>query len=56
MYPQGVCRICKPAYAGNGCAIFPVFDTEEWTEKIRSQPQTIDSELPKERRDSHVIS
>ena len=56
MYPQGVCRIRKPAYAGNGCAIFPVFDTEEWAEKIRSQPQTIDSELPKERRDSHVIS
>ena len=21
MYPQGVCRIRKPAYAGNGCAI-----------------------------------
>ena len=56
MYPQGVCRIRKPAYAGNDCAIFPVFDTEEWTEKIRSQPQTIDSELSKERRDSHVIS
>ena len=56
VYPQGVCRIRKPAYAGNGCAIFPVFDTEEWTEKIRSQPQTIDSELSKERRDSHVIS
>ena len=46
MYPQGACRIRKPAYAGNGCAIFPVFDTEEWAEKIRSQPQTIDSELP----------
>ena len=41
MYPQGVCRIRKPAYAGNGCAIFPAFDTEEWTEKIRSQSQTI---------------
>ena len=26
--------------------IFPVFDTEEWAEKIRSQPQTIDSEVP----------
>ena len=47
MYPQGVCRIRKPAYAGNGCAIFPVFDTEEWAEKIRSQPQTIYSEVPK---------
>ena len=46
MYPQGVCRIRKPAYAGNGCAIFPVFDTEEWTEKIRSQSQTIQSEFP----------
>ena len=47
MYPQGVCRIRKPAYAGNGCAIFPVFDTEEWAEKIRSQSQTIYSEVPK---------
>ena len=46
VYPQGVCRIRKPAYAGNGCAIFPVFDTEEWAEKIRSQPQTIYSEFP----------
>ena len=46
MYPQGVCRIRKPAYAGNGCAIFPVFGTEEWAEKIRSQPQTIYSEVP----------
>ena len=48
MYPQGVCRIRKPACAGNGCAIFPVFDTEEWAEKIRSQSQTIYSEVPKE--------
>ena len=47
MYPRGVCRIRKPAYAGNGCAIFPAFDTEEWAEKIRSQSQTIYSELPK---------
>ena len=36
MYPQGVCRIRKPAYAGNGCAIFPAFDAEERAEKIRS--------------------
>ena len=41
VYPQGVCRIRKPACAGNGCAVFPVFDTEEWAEKIRSQSQTI---------------
>ena len=47
MYPQGVCRIRKPAYAGNGCAIFPVFGTEEWARKIRSRPQTIYSEVPK---------
>ena len=33
MYPQGVCRIRKPAYTGNGCAIFPVFGAEEWAEK-----------------------
>ena len=35
MYPQGVCRIRKPAYAGNGCAIFPVFQTADWGQKIR---------------------
>ena len=46
MYPQGVCRIRKPTCVGNGCAIFPVFGTEEWAEKIRSQPQTIYSEVP----------
>ena len=46
VYPQGVCRIRKPTYVGNGCAIFPVFDTEEWAEKIRSRPQTICSEVP----------
>ena len=46
MYPQGVCRIRKPAYAGNGCAIFPVFDTEERAEKIRPQPKAIYSEVP----------
>ena len=46
MYPQGVCRIRMPAYAGNGCAIFPAFDTEEWAKKIRSQSQTIYSEVP----------
>ena len=46
MYPQGVCRIRKSAYADNGCAIFPVFDTEEWAKKIRLQSQTISSEVP----------
>ena len=46
VYPRGVCRIRKPAYAGNGCAIFPVSDTEEWAEKIRSQSQTTHSEVP----------
>ena len=35
MYPQGVCRIRKPACAGNGCAIFPIFQTEVWEQKIR---------------------
>ena len=35
MYPQGVCRIRKPAYAGNGCAIFPAFDTAQLGKKIR---------------------
>ena len=33
MYPQGVCRIRKPACAGNGCAIFLVFQTEEVGQK-----------------------
>ena len=35
MHPQGVCRIRKPACAGNGCAIFPVFQTADWGQKIR---------------------
>lgn len=35
MYPQGVCRIRKPAYAGNGCAIFPAFETAQLGKKIR---------------------
>ena len=35
MYPQGVCRIRKPACAGNGCAIFPIFQTADWRQKIR---------------------
>ena len=34
MYPQGVCRIRKSACAGNGCAIFPTFNTAQ-LEKIR---------------------
>ena len=46
MCPQRACRIRKPAYAGDGCAIFSVFDTEEWTKKIRSRPQTIYSAVP----------
>ena len=35
MYPQGVCRIRKPACAGNGCAIFPTFNTAQLGKKIR---------------------
>ena len=35
MYPQGVCRIRKPACAGNGCAIFPAFKTAQLGKKIR---------------------
>ena len=42
MYPQGVCRIRKPACAGNGCARFPVFDTEEWAKK---DPLTVVDDL-----------
>ena len=40
MYPQGVCRIRKPAYAGNGCAIFLVFQTEEVGQKDGYGSQT----------------
>ena len=40
MYPQGVCRIRKPACAGNGCAIFQVFQTAILGQKIRCCPQT----------------
>ena len=31
---------------GGILCVFPAFDTEEWTEKIRSRPQTIYSEVP----------
>ena len=37
MYPQGVCRIRKPACAGNGCAIFPTFNTAQLGKKIRCE-------------------
>ena len=37
---RGVCRIRKPAYAGNGCAIFQVFQTAILGRKIRCCPQT----------------
>ncbi len=40
MYPQGVRRIRKPAYAGNGCAIFLVFKTEEVGQKDGCGSQT----------------
>ena len=32
---KGVCRIRKPACAGNGCAIFPTFEAAQLAEKIR---------------------
>ena len=35
VYPQGVCRIRKPACAGNGCAIFPTFEAARIGKKIR---------------------
>ena len=35
MYPQGVCRIRKPACASNGCAIFQAFQTAQSGQKIR---------------------
>ena len=56
MYPQGVCRIRKPASAGNGCAIFPAFDAEERAEKIRSPAAddlfrgSLDHKMPLRRR------
>jgi len=47
MYPQGVCRIRKPAYAGNGCAVFPAFETHSWGKRPAAQPKAIDSGIPK---------
>ena len=41
MYPQGVCRIRKSACAGNGCAIFPTFDTAQPGKRFAVQPKTI---------------
>ena len=35
VYPQGVCRIRKPACAGNGCAIFLTFNTAQLGKEIR---------------------
>ena len=35
MYPQGVCRIRKPACAGNVCAILPAFEAARIEKKIR---------------------
>ena len=35
VYPQGVCRIRKPACADNGCAIFPALETAQLGKKIR---------------------
>ena len=40
MYPQGACRLRKPAYAGNGCAIFLVFQAEEVGQKDGCGSQT----------------
>ena len=51
MYPQGVCRIRKPACAGNGCAIFPAFEAARIGERSAIQPQTIYSEFPQIPRD-----
>ena len=47
MYPQGVCRIRKPAYAGNGCAIFPAFDIAQLGKRFAAQPQTFIQRFPK---------
>jgi hypothetical protein len=47
MYPQGVCRIRKPAYAGNGYAIFPAFETAQLGKRPAAQPKSIDSGIPK---------
>jgi len=47
MYPQGVCRIRKPAYAGDGCAIFPAFENAQLGKRPAAQPKSIDSGIPK---------
>ena len=46
MYPQGACRIREPAPAGNGCAIFPVFETARIGKRSAVQLKGIYSELP----------
>jgi len=40
VYSHGVCRIRKPSYAGNGCAIFQAAKTARLGQKIRWCPQT----------------
>ena len=46
VYPQGVCRIRKSAYADNGCAIFPAFGTAQLGKKSVAQPKAICSRIP----------
>ena len=46
VYPQGVCRIRKPACASNGCAIFPTLIPHSWGKRSAAQPKAIYSEVP----------
>ena len=40
MYPQA-CRTRKPACAGNGCAIFPIFKPQHGSKRSAARPRTI---------------
>ena len=47
MYPQGVCRIRKPACAGNSCAIFQVFKLQYWDKRSADVRRCNCAVLPK---------
>ena len=47
MYPQGVCRIRKPASLATAALYFPFFKPQIGGKRSATQPQTIYSELPK---------
>ena len=46
MYPQGVCRIRKPASLATAALYFPFFKPQTGGKRSAAQPQTIYSEFP----------